>query len=795
VRRTDPFLAAAFFLTLSPAAQAAAQRQPIDVRAGRLGDAIIALGQQTGSSIGVRDPALAARRVPAVRGRLGPEEALRKLLAGSGTRAVTLGPRTFLVVAAPRAQPKRRAAPKRPPPRPLPPPRPEAVADVEPQPEIIVTGSRRALALSAYPGTATLLDGDDPLLAGVRGSEALVERVPGVTSTHLGPGRNKLFLRGIADSSFNGPTQATVGQYVGETRLNYNAPDPDLRLHDIRRIEILQGPQGTLYGAGALGGVVRVLPNAPDTVAASASAALGASLTRHGDASADGAAVLNLPLVSGAVALRLSGYAETEGGYIDDLQRGLRDVNRTRIWGGRAALRAETASGWTVDLALTAQRIRGEDAQFADRDAPPLSRRSPLAQDYRNKYALADVTISRDWGDLHLVSATGIVRQSLLEHYDSTQAGGPPTLFAQSSRIQMISSDTRLWRQSPSGAGWLFGASLVSNRARQERALGSPGALRPITGVRNGVREATLYGEASVALAEDLILTGGGRITHSRLSGAALDVPLSIATMLRAVSAERAETSFLPSVALSARPLEGLSLFARYQHGFRPGGLAVTGDIVHRFRNDQVATAEGGLRFARPGLGGFDIAASAAFTRWKNIQADVIDFSGLPTTANIGDGRIYTLDLRLGWRPFPGLSLDLGAVLNRSRVTNPVPTIIISPSAPLPNVARLNARFGAEYHAALLPGADLRFAGSARYVGKSRLGIGPVLGEPQGGWLDTRLSAELDLGTHSLSLIVSNLLDEKGNRFAFGSPFTLVDRRQTTPLRPRTVRLGWEVRF
>lgn len=763
--------------------------------AGRLGEAAIALGRQAGISIGIRDPAIAGLRVRAVRGVLTPEEALRRLLDGSSARHIALAPRTFLIVRSPprRAKPgpvRAPASPRRRPAR-----EPAAAAALEPQEEIIVTGSRRALALAAYPGSATLIEGDDPALIGLRGSEAIVERVPGVTSTHLGPGRNKLFLRGIADSSFNGPTQATVGQYLGETRLNYNAPDPDLRLHDIERIEVLPGPQGTLYGAGALGGVIRTIPRLPDPSGTEAVVTAGASAIRHGGLGADAAASLNLPLIDGKLAFRASVYAQTEAGYIDDLQRGLEDVNRTGIVGGRTALRLRAPGGWTVDLAFTGQRIVGEDAQFADGGGPPLTRRSAAAQGYRNAYLLADLVVSRDWGDLHLVSATGVARQTLTERYDSTEQDGPPELFEQRNRVTMLSSDTRLWRKSGSGAGWLVGASLVSNRSVQERALGPVGALRPITGVRNAVSEATLYGEASARIAANVVLTGGARLTHARLSGAALDVPESVALLLRGLEASRQETAFTPSLGLSARPLTGLSLFLRYQEGFRPGGLAVTGEIVQRFRNDSVASAEAGFRYQRPGVDGFDAAASLAYTRWKHIQADVVDLAGLPTTANIGDGRIYTLDIRLGWRPLRGLAVDLGAVFNRSRVTNPAPTIIITPSAELPNVANANARLGVHYETEIGSGLQFRLAGSARYVGKSRLGIGPVLGELQGDWLDTRLSAEIERGRFGLSLILSNLLDEQGNRFAFGSPFTLVERRQITPLRPRTVRLGLRTHF
>lgn len=103
-----------------------------------------------------------------------------------------------------------------------------------------------------------------------------------VASTYLGAGRNKLFIRGIADSSFTGPTCATVGQYFGDLRLSYNAPDPDLRLADLAAVEVLEGPQGTLYGAGSLGGLIRLVPNAPDPTRFSGSAMLGGSATTHG---------------------------------------------------------------------------------------------------------------------------------------------------------------------------------------------------------------------------------------------------------------------------------------------------------------------------------------------------------------------------------------------------------------------------------------------------------------------------------------------------------------------------------
>ncbi|MBA3677470.1 MAG: TonB-dependent receptor [Sphingosinicella sp.] len=779
------------FLSLSGAAEAA-QRHRFDLPAGRLENSAIALGQQARINIGIRDSRLAGRWVGALRGTYSVKQALRHLLAGSDAKAVLLDTSTWLVVPDPQRTMRQRAAH-------LPAlrvnsPNPTKVRVVEEViAEIVVTGSKRRLRLGDYPGSFAVLDGGDEILTGVRGSEALVERVAALTSTHLGPGRNKLFLRGIADSSFNGPTQATVGQYFGETRLNYNAPDPDLRLYDVDKVEILPGPQGTLYGAGSLGGIIRIVPNPADPDRMGGSASLGLSATQHGSSGADGAAILNLPLAGGRLGLRMLGYAQTEGGYIDDSLRDLEDINRTRISGGRLSFRAVSDNGWTVDLGTAGQLIEGDDAQFADRDAPPLVRRGHVQQDFRNSYFLADLVVSKTWDDLRLVTATGLVRQTLRERYDSTRSGGTPQVFEQANEIVMFSADTRLSNEVSRGIGWIVGASFISNRSEQERKLGAPEAPVPITGVRNSIAEATLYGEATIIASEAFRFTAGARFAHSRLNGSALDLPVQLIPFLSGVRASRSETSLVPSFGLTAKASPELSFYLRYQQGFRPGGLAVRGNFIQRFRNDRVASVEAGLRY--DGSGGFSAAASFGHTDWRDIQADTIELGGLPTTENIGDGRIWTADLALAWTPVRGLKTEIGAVLNESKVTNPVPSINITSTAPLPNVARVNARFGTEYQTSLSDDLGLRLVGSARYVGKSTLGIGPILGKEHGDWIDARLAAYLDKDRHSFSLTLSNLLDEKGNRFAFGSPFTMVERPQVTPLRPRTIRLGWETRF
>jgi outer membrane receptor protein involved in Fe transport len=419
---------------------------------------------------------------------------------------------------------------------------------------------------------------------------------------------------------------------------------------------------------------------------------------------------------------------------------------------------------------------------------------SAVREDYGSDYGLTDLVVTRQWGPWRLVSAIGAVRHSLTERYEWNRAAPTPLVFEQASRTTFLSLESRLSRAGADGAGWLIGTSLIRNRSEQARGLGPPGAPLPLADVTNEIAEGAVFGEAGFRLAPRLTATAGARVAHSRIAASSEEhgpIPLS-SIVDGGASADRSDTAFLPSASLAWQAAPDLFLFARYQQAFRPGGVALAGEAVRRFRPDRVAAFEAGGRY---GGGAIDLAASFALTRWRDIQSDVIDFVGNPTTANIGDGRILTLDLRLGWRPVEGLEIDAGAVFNHSRVVNPVFNIDMAPEAPLPNVAHVNARFGAAWRRERTALGDLRLSAAARYVGKSRLGVGGVLGQEQGDWLDLSLAARAERGRHAFSLSLTNLLDATGNRFALGSPYTISEQEHVTPLRPRTLRAGWELRF
>ncbi|RSU18838.1 TonB-dependent receptor [Sphingomonas koreensis] len=699
-------------------------------------------------------------------------------------------------------------------------------------------GSGRGEEEGAYPGGVQIISGDSLSPAdGLQGTGAIETRIASVVSTHLGPGRNKLFVRGIADSSFVGPTQATVGQYWGNSRITYSAPDPNLRLYDVQSIEVLEGPQGTLYGAGSLGGVVRIVPRAPLLHSTEGAAWGGMTGVQHGQPSVDGGAIVNVPLIDDKLAFRGLAFGSVEGGYIDDIGRGLRDVNRVHTFGGRGALRFDAGDGWLVDLTGVGQKIRGDDSQYAERGAGDLRRISNIAQPFRSDYWLADLVVRKRWDDLELTTSLGYARQYVFEMFEGPalsdvgmpdaqpNADAPGTGYSQANRISMLTFETRLARRGPDGTGWLLAASLLRNNARVERRMDiaptlapsvpigtiqsnsaaatrdyvwSMAVFQPMTGVTNKVNEATLYGEVTIEPMPRLTLTLGSRLTHASLSGRSEDVLETLAYRNDpGARASRSETRLLPSAALAWRPDDRLTLFARLQQGFRPGGIAVRQDYVQRFEGDRVTTLEAGSRYIGDR---FDLAVSGSWTNWKHIQADLIDGFGFPTTANIGDGEVFSLGVAGRWRPIPGLEIDASVYLNDSSVTRR--DVILLPIDPsgipadrLPNVADATGRIGFSYTTELTSGDSFKLDGHARYVGQSTLGVGPILEKLQGDYLDTGLEARIGNERRGISLTLTNLLDSRGNRFALGSPFLIRDRDQITPLRPRSVRIGFDWNF
>lgn len=771
----------------------AAEKISFDVPSGPLNVALISFATQAGVSIDTSDPTLRSVSVTGLRGRFTVREALRRLLEGTGYdfRISSGNVVRMLRQPARRAQQagrdRRRAATSS---SPQPPVHPSP-----PTEEIIVTASKQNVAPADYPGAFHVAAFDEArsLHSGGAGSEVLLRELPNLVSTNLGSGRNKIFVRGIADSSFNGQLQSTVSQYFGESRLTYSAPDPDLALYDIEKVEVIEGPQGTLYGAGSLGGVIRIMPRLPvlGEFSASGTAAIGVTGKKFGG---DGAMVANIP-IGGRAALRMVGYRILRPGYIDDVGRHLSDINRTSVSGLRATFRMEFRDGLSIDAGIVSQDTGSRDGQYTDDLQPSaLRRRSFVAQPFDNDYRLMFGTFRADLGLAKLVSNTSYTYHAIDTVFDATSPTSQiPTIFEENMRVRLLTHETRISGSTGWISNWVAGFSFAHNVNHIDRFLGPEDKLAMISNVQSETLDAALFGEATLPLWRNVSITGGGRLSlFARFD------EFNTQSGRASVEPTRPEVRFLPTAALSWKPWRGVIGYLRYQEGFRPGAEQLTGSgdqaEVTRFQPDAVRTSEIGMRFGTDAGSRLSGGLSYAYSRWSRVQADLVTNSGFPYVANLGSAKVHYISANLGWKATSELSFEFSGFYTTSDLDRPTPEFESDVKRNLPNIADSGSRLTGRFER-WIGDAKITLDGSVGYIGTSYLGIGAPFDISQGDYFDTAIGVRADFGRWGLSLDIENLLDSRANRFSYGNPFSVADGHQRTPLRPRTVRIGIDARF
>jgi iron complex outermembrane recepter protein len=326
-----------------------------------------------------------------------------------------------------------------------------APADTSALTEIVVTanklGNQRVLDL---PESIQAISGDALQSAGVSQFMDVAGQIPGLAVQDLGPGDRKYVIRGIYSAG-----ASTTGIYYGEASISgSNASDgggfqSDVRLYDLDHVEVLRGPQGTLYGASSMSGTIRFIPKAPDLNEASGYLSVEGSGTVHGGANDNVNGMANLPLIDGKLALRLVGWQVNDSGFINQYRVGtipeIRGINNDDVTGGRATLRWQVADDLWIDLNYTGQTETsdgsprytpaGITAWGGAAGSPPASSASlgiPPAQGcdlcntdvtrspWRDDLKIFGVTASYKTGVGTLTGTTNQFNRKLLFNFDST---------------------------------------------------------------------------------------------------------------------------------------------------------------------------------------------------------------------------------------------------------------------------------------------------------------------------------------------------------------------------------------
>lgn len=334
--------------------------------------------------------------------------------------------------------------------------------------EVLVTATKRQEKLQDVPVAVSALSSEDITARGFTQYSDYLNTVPGVYFQDVGPGRSQIRIRGL--STTEGGTPSTVATYFGEaitSVVTIAGGKANLRLVDVDRVEVLRGPQGTLFGANALAGVVRVLPAAPDLRNFEANFGTRGSMTAHSDdPSFHIEGTLNLPLQEDRLALRLVGYQDEIAGYIDNVFSGQeqldwtdlgeefvaayqglepgsvdlppgtlvlpeipaftrKDINSESTWGARASLAWQANDELRFDLVYATQDSTLDSEPWTLPAAGPYAQSRGLdffrRASYEERIDLASLTARYSWDNMQLTSATSWLRYERFDVYDGSQ--------------------------------------------------------------------------------------------------------------------------------------------------------------------------------------------------------------------------------------------------------------------------------------------------------------------------------------------------------------------------------------
>jgi outer membrane receptor protein involved in Fe transport len=288
--------------------------------------------------------------------------------------------------------------------------------------EVVVTARKRQENLQVVPVSIDVFTRADLKNLGINSMDDYLQRVPSISYISTGPGTQLFVMRGVSDGSNpNYANTASTGFFVDDLSMNAGGTQPDLHLYDIERIEILNGPQGTTFGAGAMSGAIRYITNKPDLHAFSAGLDFDAGHIQNAQQNWNYQGFVNLPLIDGVLGLRFSAFSDSHGGFIDNelttrtwvngavsnnAPWARNDYNREHVEGGRVALKAQFGGNWSALLSYGFQRQHTLGAWDEDPTLAPrtVARFGPEANLFETN--MVDFRVDGDVGIGELVFAS-----------------------------------------------------------------------------------------------------------------------------------------------------------------------------------------------------------------------------------------------------------------------------------------------------------------------------------------------------------------------------------------------------
>jgi len=662
--------------------------------------------------------------------------------------------------------------------------------------EVVVTAQKISQSVVDVPLSISVLGTDDLEKTQSVNFQDFVKLVPGLQLTQSTPGFGRLALRGIN----TGGVASTAGVYVDETTFGSSSGlangailTGDFDTFDVARIEVLRGPQGTLYGASSLGGVLKYVTNEPEFDSFQGRVRGSFESVDGGDMSYSGAAVANMP-VSDTVAIRASAFYRNVGGFVDSIGTGgsdeAKDINGSTVSGGRASMLFKPSETFSLQLTAFIQNLKSDAASSVDSDPENgetlyggLTQSQFVPEGSDVSYRVYNATAIWDLGFADLTSATSYGTNEQDFRTDiTTLLGGLESYIGQTTSVDRLTQELRLSSHENDKVDWLVGAYYNDEDGliHQTVHVVEPGTLNdlPIAlgegTVDSNYKEYAAFANLIIKFTTSFDLTLGGRYSNNDQDVVQVgDGPLFGVTEPTTTTGKSSEDVFTYSIAPKYKFNDRVALYARVAKGFRPGGpnvLALNAPVgtPTSYGSDSTVNYELGLKGENEARTvAFDV--TAFHIDWNDIQL-LARVNGIGINTNAGGAESDGIEASLGFYPVDGLKLSLSGAYTDAKLTEDADPVFVGgrDGDHLPYTPKTAYTAGADYEWPLADGRSAYLGASYSHLSEVPAAFDPAFVAendrqrylPSYDTFDVR--AGWDFGKISLELFGRNLTNDEG---------------------------------
>ncbi len=830
-------------------AQEFSQEKDFNIPAQTLSQALVQFSDQSGIQVVTSGADVSKLTTGGVKGHLTIQRALRTLLIGTSLTYQVVGSSTVALV-----PPLSRADNHSADPRPGPdqagdhesrvavdPQQSPSKARSQPAPddtghrglldEIVVTAEKRVERLQDVPVPVTEISADTLLDSNQSRLQDYYASVPGLSLTASGPGMVQLAIRGVTTG---GNTNPTVGvavddvPYGSSSALTFAAQNvPSLDPSDLASVEVLRGPQGTLYGASSIGGLIKFVTVDPSTDSFSGRVQSEInSIYNAVDPGYGVRAAVNVPITD-TVAVRASGFSRQDPGYIDDPTLHIDGVNKIDAYGGRVSLLWRPSAAFSLKVSTVLQNTTGDGTS----DVMVQPGLGDLQQSvlrgtggYSQRLRLYTANLTADLGGITLTAVSGYQDNKVYQIFDATSyySGLADQYFgvtgvsgANSLETKKFTQELRLSSSIGTRLDWLLGLFYTHEASPTSEPLL---AIDPTTGQIAGLladfnfptsfEEYAAFADATLHLTERFDLQLGGRESHNRQIyhetdiGPFNEILFGLPSPLVIPPIHTNDSAFTYLVTPQFKISSDLMVYARLASGYRPGGPNPDATLFKNaghegYGADKTTNYEAGFKGdLNDHRLSFD--ASVYYIEWNDIQLQLTNpVSGFTYFVNGGTAKSQGLELAAQALPLRGLTLAAWVAWNDAELTSNLPpeSAIGSAGDRLPYSSRFSGNVSVLEEQAIT-GTTTAFAGaSMSYVGDRYDIFSGTPGQVRGhfpGYTKVDAHAGIRRGSWTVNLFVNNAGDRRG---VLATTPVGPTTNAYTFIQPRTVGLSLSLNF